>query len=265
MSEDGDAPADRFTDRAGDYAAHRPSYPAEAIGSMLRGLGTPEMLTVVDVGAGTGISARLVADRGPLVVAVEPNAAMREKAEPHERVVWKDGTAEATGLEAGTVNLVLCAQAFHWFDRVVAFTEFRRILRPTGRLALVWNEVDTATAMGSGYRRVLDGLATDDTPRVRYAAQEDPFAATDLFDDVKKVGFPLEMRHTRDGLIGRALSASYAPKSGAAHDELVERLGALHAEHADGGGLAVLPYITAVWTASVKGDEPLVRYGEVPV
>ncbi len=251
----------RFTDRVGDYAAHRPSYPAACIDALLRGMGTPNMLAVADVGAGTGIMARLLAERGPLVVAIEPNTAMREKAETHDRVLIEVGTAEATGLKDGSVDLVVCAQAFHWFDPPAAFAEFRRVLKGTGRLALVWNEVDASTEIGAGYREILDGLATDETPRVRYAAQEDPFAETDLFDDVKKMGFPLEMRHTLDGFIGRALSASYAPKAGAGHAELISRLGDLHATHADGSGEVSLPYVTTTWTAAVKGDEPMVRVG----
>lgn len=249
----------RFTDRAQDYAAHRPSYPEACVDALLRGLGAPQFLVAADVGAGTGIMSRLIAERGPLVIAIEPNAAMRESAESHERVLWEDGTAKVTGLKDQSVNLVVCAQAFHWFDADAAFAEFRRVLRWTGRLALVWNEVDASAALGVGYREILDGLATDDTPRVRYAAQEDPFAATDLFDDVRKSDFPFSMPHTREGLLGRALSASYAPKSGPAHEELVERLGALHAAHTDGSGIVELPYLTTMWMAAVKGDEPLVR------
>lgn len=249
----------RFTDRADDYAAHRPAYPDECIDAFMRGMGTPGMLAVADIGAGTGIMARLVAARGPLVVAVEPNEAMRDRADPHERVLWQDGSAEATGLKDGSVDLVVCAQAFHWFDAPVAFAEFRRVLKGTGRLALVWNEVDAETEIGAGYREILDGLATDETPRVRYAAQEDPFAGADLFDDVKKAAFPLEMRHSRDGLIGRALSASYAPKAGDGHAELMARLGDLHAAHADGSGEVGLPYVTTVWMGEVATGESMVR------
>lgn len=261
MSTGEHAPEKRFSDRADDYALYRPSYPDEAISQMLRGLGTPEMLTVVDVGAGTGISSRLVAGRGPLVVALEPNAAMREKAEQHERVIWEDGTAEATGLKEGTVNLVLCAQAFHWFDRERSLAEFRRILRPTGRLVLMWNEVDTADAFSLGYRVIADESATDDTPRVRYAAQEDPFAGQDLFDDVRHASFGFAQRVTADGLVGRATSASYAPRSGPERREMESALRSLHTEHAGADGIAELRYLTVVWSASVKGDEPLVRVG----
>ena len=88
----------RFGARAQAYAAFRPSYPPAAIEAALDGLGDPNSLTIADVGAGTGISARLFSERGVSVIAIEPNARMREAAEQHSRVTWRDGTAEQTHL-----------------------------------------------------------------------------------------------------------------------------------------------------------------------
>src|SRR5688572_26600177 len=76
-------PTGRFSDRAQAYSRHRPSYPAPAVDAMLAGLGEPARLSAADIGAGTGISSRLLAERGLTVHAVEPNQAMREAAEPH--------------------------------------------------------------------------------------------------------------------------------------------------------------------------------------
>jgi SAM-dependent methyltransferase len=242
----------RFDNRADDYAKSRPAYPAEAIDAVLEGLGFEALLTVADVGAGTGISSRLIADRGALVVAVEPNAAMRAKAEPHARVVWQDGTAEATGLRDGSVNLVVCAQAFHWFDRERALAEFRRVLRPTGRVALLWNEVDTRDPLAAVYRRVVDDEAEADTPRRRHAAQIEPFEGDALFDGVERRSFAYEQIVTADGLVSRALSASYAPKAGPRHDRMVAALRTAHAAHAGPDGKAALRYETVVWTAGVR-------------
>src|SRR2546422_6524846 len=98
-------PTGRFTDRAEDYARCRPTYPPAAIDCVLRGLGDPAGIVAADVGAGTGISARLLADRGIRVFAVEPNAAMREAAVPHQSVAWREGTAESTGLAPESVDL----------------------------------------------------------------------------------------------------------------------------------------------------------------
>ncbi|MGA9419931.1 MAG: class I SAM-dependent methyltransferase, partial [Candidatus Cybelea sp.] len=122
-------PTARFGTRAQAYAAFRPSYPAGAIDAALDGLGDPNTLTIADVGAGTGISSRLFAERGVTVIAIEPNARMRAAAEQHPRVSWRDGTAERTNLPSGSVDAVVACQAFHWFVPNEAFGEFRRIAR----------------------------------------------------------------------------------------------------------------------------------------
>ncbi len=113
------------------------------------------------MGAGTGICSRLLADRGARVLAIEPNDAMRAAAEDHPRVEWQRGTAERTGLEDSGVDLVVCAQAFHWFEPQAALQEFHRILRPGGRLALIWNKRDNSDPFTAGYRQaILDIGAT---------------------------------------------------------------------------------------------------------
>ena len=109
------APTERFHDRADDYARSRPSYPEAAVAAILHGI-TADPPHVADLGAGTGILSRLLADRGAVVTALEPNASMRDAAAPHPRVRWAAGTAEATGLPAGAFDAVTVAQAWHWFD-----------------------------------------------------------------------------------------------------------------------------------------------------
>ena len=109
-------PTKRFSNRAVDYAKYRPTYPAKAIEAILRGMGDPARLVATDIGAGTGISARLLADRGVRVIAIEPNVEMQQSASAHPRVEWRAGEAEATGLLPQSMDLVQCAQAFHWFQ-----------------------------------------------------------------------------------------------------------------------------------------------------
>ncbi len=162
-------PTTRFSDRAAAYVQHRPSYPTSAIDHILippapstrpgpaerweggvGGVSSPatsiesatRLLTIADIGAGTGISSRLLADRGHRVLAIEPNAAMRAAAEPHELVTAIDATAEDTTLPDASIDVIVCAQAFHWFRPREAVAEFARILRPGGRLALMWNVRD---------------------------------------------------------------------------------------------------------------------------
>src|SRR6187551_2474259 len=149
------APTTRFADRASDYALYRPSYPAAAIDAALEGVPRDSPLIAADIGAGTGISARLFADRGVRVFAVEPNAAMRESAEAHPGVTFMDGSAEATGLGDASVGLVICAQAFHWFKPKEALAEFQRILEPEGRLVLFVYERDDEDAATREYNAAI--------------------------------------------------------------------------------------------------------------
>jgi ubiquinone/menaquinone biosynthesis C-methylase UbiE len=102
---------ERFSDRATDYAKYRPSYPATAIDRILEGLNNP--LVAADIGAGTGISSRLLAERGVRVLEIEPNADMRQAAAPHPLVKFYDSTAEKTGIADASIDLVTCFQSFH--------------------------------------------------------------------------------------------------------------------------------------------------------
>jgi len=243
-------PTGRFSDRADDYVKYRPDYPAAAIDAVLEGLGDPAALVAADVGAGTGISSRQLADRGPRVIAVEPNAAMRGAAAPHARVEWRDGTAEATGLAAASAGLVTCFQAFHWFRVREAATEFRRVLRPGGRLALVWNVRDDDDALTLAYwnaiRTVSDVRAIEDREIDR-----DTIAACG-FTRPERVTFPHTQRLTRDGFIGRAASASYVPKDPERFGPLTVRLDALYAQYREPDGLLTMRYLTDVWRATAS-------------
>lgn len=205
----------RFSDRADDYARFRPSYPAEAIDTVLDGLDGAEgaPLRAVDLGAGTGIASRLLADRGVRVVAVETNASMRAAGMSREceGIEWRDGRAESTGVPSGWADLIIAAQAWHWFEPVGTEREVRRVLRPHGRLAVMWNVDDPADAATGAFRQVVQTYAT--SPRV-YQEMVDAKSVERLGwrTPVREVVVAHVQRLDAEGLIGRARSASYAPK-----------------------------------------------------
>jgi SAM-dependent methyltransferase len=239
----------RFNDRADDYVKYRPSYPAAAIDAILDGLGAPERLVAADVGAGTGISARLLGDRGARVIAVEPGEVMRGAAAPHPRVEWVSATAQATGVADASVDLVLCAQSFHWFHTREAVAEFARILKPGGRLAIMWNRRSTADPLTAAYRQaILD--AGGEVPAERMPFEPGIISADGLFTPVQRHAWPNTQRLDRAGLIGRAHSASYVPKSGEAGQQLLNRLHELYASYADAAGFVTLVYETEVFLSS---------------
>ncbi|USQ95288.1 class I SAM-dependent methyltransferase [Caulobacter sp. RL271] len=130
-----------FTQLARAYV-HRPAYSAPLIDALVALTGDE----VADIGAGTGKLTQMLAARGRHGHAVEPNAAMRAEGQALnlERFAWRAGSAEETSLAEASVDWVTMASAFHWADAPRALAEFHRILRPSGRLTLLWNPRDLA-------------------------------------------------------------------------------------------------------------------------
>jgi SAM-dependent methyltransferase len=249
-------PLTRFTDRVADYVRFRPDYPEAAIEEMLSGLGFPALLTVADIGAGTGILSMQIAARGALVVAVEPNETMRGAIEKHDRILTQDGTAETCGLNDESINLIVCGQAFHWFDPTFALPEFRRVLKNNGRLALIWNMRDQEDPVSCGYAAALL-KASQDHPAARRSVPVETLAESELFDGLRETTYPHEQRLSIEGIIGRARSASYCPPDGPAFDQLVQDLTELHSSHKDEQGLASLRYKTQLFLCERTAPEQL--------
>jgi SAM-dependent methyltransferase len=201
---------ERFGDRAVAYAAFRPSYPDEAIDAVFEGLGEPSALVVADVGSGTGISSRTFAERGAHVIGIEPNAEMRNNARVPDNVEFRDGTAEATGLAPGSVDIVVACQAFHWFATPGAIREFRRVARL--RAALLQYERDENNAFTKAYGDCVRAHATDDTEQMRMRA----LAVFSNFPEarVMRYAYPAVQELDLDGVLGRAASSSYLANTG---------------------------------------------------
>lgn len=219
-------PTERFSERAAEYVLGRPSYPVEAIDALFEGFGDPLKLRVADLGAGTGISSRLLAERAGSTIAVEPNAAMRASAEPFPRLEWRDARAEATGLPDGSVDLVTAFQAFHWFDAPAALAEIERILRPGGRAALLYNERDERDPFTAAYGELVRTHATDES-EARRADGRLTFLAYSGWKKVRFAPYPNAQRLDRTGLFARVGSTSYLPHKGEAARRLREELEAL--------------------------------------
>jgi SAM-dependent methyltransferase len=241
-------PLGRFSDRAADYRRHRPDYPAAAWDAVLDGLGDPRRLVAADIGAGTGISSRMLASRGVRVIAVEPNAGMRLAAEPHPLVEWREGSAESTGLDEGVVGLVVCAQAFHWFRPAEALREFHRVLAPRGRAALLWNVRDLSDPFTLGYTEVLREVSHDHPAESR-AFDSQSFPASEWFGPARAFEAPHAQVVDLEGLAGRALSASYVPREPADLALLNQRLAALWGKFRDAEARVTLRYRTVVFLA----------------
>jgi SAM-dependent methyltransferase len=234
-------PTERFSDRVQDYVRYRPTNPPEVIDLLQTECGLREGSPVADVGAGTGIFTRQLLDAGATVYAVEPNPAMRAAAEgasgAHPRFRSIAAPAEATTLPEGAVDIVTCAQAWHWFANAETRAEFARILRPDGWLFLVWNERSTeATPFLEAYEDVLRRCAPDYL-RVRHR-EFDAKRLDEVFapEPMRRATFPNSQRLDGDGFLGRVMSSSYAPKPGdPRHEPLMAELRRIFNAHQENG------------------------------
>lgn len=243
-------PTERFSDRAETYAKYRPGYPNEML-QFLETLIAPPA-AAADIGSGTGILTRQLLKSGYEVWAVEPNEAMRRAAEPtlsgYPACRSIDGTAEATTLEDQAVDLITCAQAFHWFSRVQTRLEFSRILKPDGWIALLWNErQEDATPINRAYDNLLKAMATDyQNVNHRRVATED-IQAFFAPAEVQLRTFANHQTLDCDGFLGRLISCSYVPNLGQpGHQEIVEEAKKVFEAHQDGGKI-IFEYETKVY------------------
>jgi len=251
-------PTGRFTGLADVYARSRPGYPAEVIDLLVARCGLGPQSLLVDVGCGTGISSRLFAERGVPVVGLEPNEDMRRQAAAHHLPPGApqprccEGRAEATGITSAAADVVLSAQAFHWFDADAALREFHRILKPGGWVALLWNERDEADPFTAAYGAIIratPGAAALEGSRARAG---EPLLTHPLFQDAERLTFANEQALDEQGLLDRAFSASYAPKEPAAAQAFATALrDVLGRYQAD--SRVVVRYVTSLYLARRAG------------
>jgi SAM-dependent methyltransferase len=232
--------AQSFGAVAEDYDFARPTYPVEAVSWLL---GT-DPLEVVDLGAGTGRLTEVLAGAGHRVTAVEPLPALRRKlavAVPEARLLA--GTAEDIPLEDASTDAVLVGQAFHWFAVEPALAEIARVLRPGGRIGLLWNFRESA----HGWMRELTAIAGENDLPAGWLAE---FEALEPVAHVEARVFPLEHHVDRDRLLALVRSWSYvATRPAREREEVLHRVGELWDGHPDlaGAGEVAMPYRTEAY------------------
>ena len=244
-------PTQRFSSRVTNYVKYRPSYPAAILDLLAAECDlTPDSI-VADVGSGSGLLAELFLKAGNQVLGIEPNREMREAGEQllrgYERFSSIDATAEVTTLPDHSVDFITAGQAFHWFDRARVSTEFARILRPRGWIALIWNErrLDS-TPFLLAYEQLLRTYSTDYAEVDHKLIDQDVIRAAFPTLSFQLRTFDNEQRFDLDGVTGRLLSSSYAPEAGHPnYAPMLAELAAIFEEHQQNGEI-VFEYDTRV-------------------
>ena len=232
------------------YRRGRPSYPDDAVAFLVQELGIHQDRDILELGAGTGKLTELIALSGARVTAIEPVAALRDALERDcPTVTVLDGTAEAIPLSDGSVDAVVAAQSFHWFDGDSALGEIHRVLREGGTLGLIWNVRDEASDWSERLTAIFDRLAGDN-PRYRDGRWRGAFERTDLFGPLHhRVAYHLH-HVTPEAFMDRVLSVSYVASASqeerdAVRGEVTEMLAT--DEELAGHDEIVMPYRTDVF------------------
>lgn len=250
----------RFSSRVADYVRYRPSYPPESIAWLARECGLTPHSVVADIGSGPGFFAALFLRFGCPVYGIEPNLEMRQAgerllaAEPNFQSL--EGRAEATGLGDASIDLVAAGQAFHWFDRAAARSEFRRILRKPGWVALAFNERLVEGPFLETYEAILHRYAPEyervDHRRMDASVMDAFFGAGHW----READFPNQQRFGLEGVLGRMHSSSYAPPAGTeAYQRVNEELARAFAAHQQDGEVA-FRYTTKLYCGGLDNYIP---------
>lgn len=246
---------DLFSQKADIYSISRPTYAVQLMEYLREKVGFNKNSMIADIGSGTGIFAKQLADFCDTVICVEPNSDMRRVAyqdlSSYRNVQMIDGDAEHTKLDDNSVDFITAAQSFHWFDTDKFLAESKRILRPKGKAVLVWNLRDPECDLWKeGYRIFSDycpqfkgfsgGMRKDDSRIVRYFSGK-----------YETVEFDNPIISDQEGFINRSLSSSYSLKEGDdGFDQYIIKLADLFGRFSR-NGLLTMPNKTIAYIGTV--------------
>ena len=259
---------ERFTGRSESYEKHRPSYPEELLPFLEDKLNWNSDNIIADIGAGTGKFTKLLLERGLQVVAVEPNDEMRHKlleqlstylsaaqskfklkSNPSNKTLTvSNGKAEATLLGDRSVDGIVCAQSFHWFDTGLARAEFKRILAPNGYVVLLWNQRDVeASPFMRGYEELFMqyGEHYDKVKHKKVSVE----SLMPFYGGKQPMlhSFTYEQNLDEEGLIGRIASSSFSvSRHDPRYETFITQIKSLFAQHAQQGHVT-MKYRTDVY------------------
>lgn len=232
------------------YERGRPGYPPAAIDA----LKVTDATKIADLGCGTGKLTKLLVDRRARVIGIEPLPAMLSAFTeqcPGTPVI--SALAEVLPFGDEEFDIVACASAFHWFRHDLAIPEIHRVLKPKGRLAIIWNRRDRLTGQSPDWAAGFWAITEEhrhDTPGYRTGAWRTAIEGSRLFGPITEQRFEHIQRTDSEGLLARVMSISFIETLPAAvREEVLQSARRFIEEHPQTRGRDVLelPYSTALY------------------
>lgn len=235
---------------ANDYDASRPSYAKALIDCLYEKYNFQESSIIADIGFGTGKFAKQLLDRGSFVFGVEPNEDMRliatKQLSQYPNLKILDGTDSSTGLPNQLIDFITVAQAFHWFDPIDFQKECSRILKPNGKVILVWNMRDLEDKVNQINYQIFKKYCPN-FYGFSGGIKEDETKIFEFFNgSVHTEKFLNSLYFTKEKFIQRCLSASYSLRADDENYEAyIEDIANLFDDYAENGNLTVSNYTKA--------------------
>lgn len=231
-----------FGDVAQAYERARPDYPERAVRWLLGETPT----RVLELGAGTGKLTAAMARAGHDVTATDPSAPMLDRLASQVDVTCVRASAESLPFSANSFDVIVAAQAFHWFDTTQALPEAGRVLREGGHVALVWNQRDESIP----WTRRLTEIIGSEEHDLRAYADELPMSGLYSVPEHARFGFWQQL--DLEGLVGLVESrSSVASLDQTERDAVLQRVRRLYEEHSTGRNGLRLRYATHCYRATI--------------
>lgn len=243
-----------YTDLAEAYLK-RPDYSDAAIDQMLQLAGVPSGSPVCDVGAGVAHLTLKLAERGMQVSAVEPNDAMRalgiKRTAALSNVRWFEGTGEATGQPSGAFAMVTFGSSFNVTDRPKALLETKRLLKPGGWFAAMWNHRDLDDPIQNAIEEIIKAAIPEYGYGTRREDQTEIIDESGLFETVHRLEGGVVHRQSVPEVV--EAWRSHATLHRQAGDKFYRIIDDIEKMLLDSGKKEiVIPYTTRIWTARLK-------------
>lgn len=208
----------KFTFKAKAYSLGRADYAKSFIDYLVNSLSLSSQTTVADIGSGTGKFSKQLLEKGATVYAVEPNDDMRLVAENelscYSGFISIKGSSCDTTLQSGSVDFVTAAQAFHWFEPKMFYNECKRILKPNGKVILLWNSRDEKDEINKEIAEINKKFCPEFKGFSCGMKMDDERIKNFFIDGYEKMIFDNPICFNEESFINRMLSSSYSLKQG---------------------------------------------------